>query len=293
MESAQVKEFVCCYHGWTYGLDGKLMKATKMKDIKDFKNKDFGLHEIPCTQWGPFVFLHFGPSGTNEKRPKEAASMTVQGLPDLHKQLAPLHDQLTKHFEDIGKMKYVGSKVFPLNCNWKIYVDNYLDGEFHIPLVHPGLNSALSMSTYETQCYENFSIQFSFAAQKGKTAKDVQLGEDFDERLGKVAVYAMLYPNFAINRYGDMMDSNYIHPVAHDKCEVHYDFFFEEKRAKDTDYVGKSIAASSKVQEEDGNICENLQKGLSSLGYDKGRYAPTVEKGTYHFHKLLAAHLFD
>ena len=31
-------QFVCCYHGWTYSLEGRLVKATSMKGIQDFKS---------------------------------------------------------------------------------------------------------------------------------------------------------------------------------------------------------------------------------------------------------------
>jgi len=280
----QAQEFVCCYHGWKYSLQGKLLKATRLKGIENFKPKDFGLYEIPLVQWGPFIFLHFGPSGSYEKK----AGITIPNLPDLHAELEPLDKILKENFPDISKMKYVGSKSWVLNCNWKVYIDNYLDGEYHIPTVHPGLNNNLSMDTYTTFLYNLYSIQFSRTQKKGKNAKDIKIGEDFDERVGEVAVYAMLHPNFGINRYGDMMDTNWIVPISHDKCEIKYDFYFEEHRTKDPDYIAKSIVACSNVQEEDGGICHNLQKGLSSSGYNRGRYAPTVEHGTYHFHRFLA-----
>jgi choline monooxygenase len=66
-------EIQCCYHGWTYALDGKLIKATKLKGIKDFKPKDFGLHEVPLCVWGPFLFIHMGPVGVKKDsmRPEE------------------------------------------------------------------------------------------------------------------------------------------------------------------------------------------------------------------------------
>ena len=42
------------------------------------------------------------------------------------------------------------------------------------------------------------------------------------------------------------------------------------------------------VQDEDEWICENVQAGLKSTGYDVGRYAPHVELADHRFHQRLA-----
>ena len=44
--AGRAESFVCPYHGWTYSLEGKLTKATRLKDIEDFKAKDHGLVPI-------------------------------------------------------------------------------------------------------------------------------------------------------------------------------------------------------------------------------------------------------
>ena len=50
---------MCPYHGWTYSLDGRLRRATRLKGIKDFKAAQFGLVPIQVVEkWG-FVFLNF------------------------------------------------------------------------------------------------------------------------------------------------------------------------------------------------------------------------------------------
>jgi choline monooxygenase len=282
----KLDKFVCCYHGWTYALDGKLTKATKLKGIKNFSPKDFGLIEIPVTEWETFVFLHMGPCGEGRK-----FKMKPEEVPDLHKRLEPLKEIIHKTFGPLNNMEWVARKTFMVNCNWKIVNDNYLDGEYHIPYVHPGLNSQLNMKTYHTKLYDKFNIQFAESAHSNSSASDVKVGQDFSERVGEKAVYAMLYPNFAINRYGAMMDINQVIPLAVNKTAVVYDFYFEKGLNQGKDFVEKCIAASSIVQEEDSLICENLQKGLASFGYEKGRYAPSVELGTHHFHQLYAADL--
>ena len=115
--TSNTNQFVCCYHGWTYALDGKLLKATKLKGIKDFSPKNFGLVEFEVEEVGPFVFLRFEP---------------VENSPSASQILQPFIDNLIDFGYDPSLsegLTYHSRRVYSLNCNWKIVNDNYLDGE--------------------------------------------------------------------------------------------------------------------------------------------------------------------
>ncbi|MBN4059209.1 hypothetical protein JYT22_00995 [Endomicrobium sp. AH-315-J14] len=161
-----------------------------------------------------------------------------------------------------------------IECNWKVYVDNYLDGGYHIPHMHPSLDAQLDMETYRTEIFERYSVQTSGAASDGP------------DRIGSGALYAWMFPNFMINRYGPCMDSNHVVPLGPDRCRVDYQFYFTEDARHLTE---ESMAQADVTQKEDIAICESVQRGLKSESYDRGRYAPTVEIGEHHFHRLLAA----
>ena len=45
------------------------------------------------------------------------------------------------------------------------------------------------------------------------------------------------------------------------------------------------------VQQEDILICESVQKGLESEGYDKGKFSPLNEQGVFHFQSLVRSSL--
>uniref|UniRef100_A0A2P2JX03 Choline monooxygenaseic-like n=1 Tax=Rhizophora mucronata TaxID=61149 RepID=A0A2P2JX03_RHIMU len=66
--SGQMSCFVCPYHAWTYGLDGALLKATRITGMQNFDVKDFGLIPINVAAWGPFILLNFD----KEISPQEA-----------------------------------------------------------------------------------------------------------------------------------------------------------------------------------------------------------------------------
>ena len=243
----------CPYHGWAYRLDGSLRRAPRLGQLSNFDVKEFGLVPIKLEVWGGLMFVHLG-------EPKESVSQYYQGL---EKFLST---------DDLASLRYVGRKVYELECNWKVFSDNYLDGGYHVEFLHPALASQLDLDKYETLVEEHFSIQR--CGSEGEV-----------ERLGSGAVYAYLFPNLMLNRYGEILDINVVLPLGPDRCLVIFDFFFSERCEQE--FVDSSLASSHQVQLEDVGICESVQRGLRSKGYDKGRYAPRIELGELHFAQLI------
>ena len=196
---------------------------------------------------------------------------------DLPSSLQPLADLVSP--ESLTRLKFVTRKSYELRCNWKVYVDNYLDGGYHVEIAHRGLASQLDLDNYETSVMPGLVLQTCRPGTAG-----TQHGQDFAERVGDGAVYAWLYPNFIFNRYGGVLDTNWVIPLAPDRCLTIFDYYFENT---EEDFVNRSLAASHQVQLEDIEICESVQRGLRSSGYDVGRYAPSLEMGEYHFHHWL------
>jgi len=259
------QQLVCPYHGWTYDLDGGLRKAPHLGGVRDFDRRQFGLAPMDVACWGPLVFV----------RP------TADG-PTLDEFLEPLAGRI-----DFGELQFVKRVQYELDCNWKVFVDNYLDGGYHVGQLHGGLASQLALDSYRTEVAGRISIQ-SCAAGSAKRTGD---GVDFAERLAGGAVYAFLYPNFMINRYGPMMDTNWVLPLSHDRTLTVFDYYFEKSVIADRAFVERSLEASDRVQQEDIAVSESVQRGLESSAYDRGRYAPSLEQAAHRFHCLLAEDL--
>ena len=258
------ESLVCPYHGWTYGLDGRLLRAPELGAVKDFDRGAFGLVPMAVESWCDLLFINMGQS------PSPLA-------PQLSELAARLRDM------QIDSLQFVARRTYRLACNWKVYVDNYLDGGYHVSYLHRGLAAQLDMDSYKTEVFERYSIQ------SGAGAGDVaDSATDFSQRIGDRVLYAWLYPNLMINRYGPMMDTNWVIPHGHDETEVIFDYYFTPETARDAEFVEKSLAASDVVQKEDVDICESVQKGLGSASYDRGRYSVKREQGELHFHRLLA-----
>lgn len=197
-------------------------------------------------------------------------------MSDLVPQVAPL---------GLGELHFHSRREYTLNCNWKVYVDNYLDGGYHVPHLHKGLNSVLDYSHYTIENGERSCLQSSPMVASEENAQVSAT------RKGDRARYFWLYPNFMINIYQGVMDTNLVLPLGTDKCRVLFDFYFADLSVRQEEYNTASVSTSDKVQEEDVVICESVQRGLASRAYGAGRLSVRREAGEHLFHRLLARDL--
>ncbi|KAI8571382.1 hypothetical protein RHMOL_Rhmol01G0115700 [Rhododendron molle] len=271
--SGQKSCFVCPYHGWTYGLDGALLKATRITGIQNFNVNEYGLKPLKVAIWGPFVLLNM-----EQSFPQQGAG----GKAVANEWLGSSSEILSTNGVD-SSLSYVCRREYTIECNWKVFCDNYLDGGYHVPYAHKGLASGLKLDSYSTTVFEKVSIQ-----RCGGGSVET---EDKIDRLGSEALYAFIYPNFMINRYGPWMDTNLVLPLGPRKCQVIFDYFLDASLKDDKAFIERSLKESERVQMEDIVLSESVQKGLESPAYSTGRYAPSVEKAMHHFHCLLYENL--
>ncbi|EEH54460.1 chloroplast envelope protein translocase family, partial [Micromonas pusilla CCMP1545] len=261
--------FRCPYHGWTYDDKGALTKATRLTGIEGFDVSDNGLKPLRVDTWGPFVFVNLG--GDDASAP-----------PPVNEWLGEAGERMRS--AGVAEMTHVARREYELNCNWKVFCDNYLDGGYHVPFAHPELASGVSMKSYETTIRGLHSLQTVTAAAAAATDRV----RDRDDRLGDAALYAFIHPNFMVNRYGKWLDTNWVIPTGAETCKVVFEYYLEKGVEGATEaFIEKSLAASDRIQREDTTLCEKVQEGVRSPGYGVGRYAPAVEAAMYHFHALL------
>jgi len=254
------ERFVCSYHGWTYGLDGRLLQAPELGAVKGFDREASGLHPLACAEWGPLVFVALERPGW-----------------DLSGELSVLGTRLRESGSD--RLCFVERRTYEIGCNWKVFVDNYLDGGYHVPALHKGLASELDLGSYRTEVFGRYSIQSSAGAPDAG-------------RVGERTLYAWIHPNLMINRYGSIMDTNWVLPLGPSSTRVVIDFFFERTEGEEARaFIDESIRASHRIQLEDVAISESVQRGLGSSFFDRGRYSAKRQMGEHHFHRLLAADL--
>jgi len=259
------KVFRCGYHGWTYGLDGALISATEMEGVKGFCEENFALAPVRVEEWFNLVFVNLDPE----------APPLIDGLGELPGQ--------TEKFPFAG-MKLFERRTYDMKCNWKTYVDNYLEG-YHLPSVHPGLSRELEFNAYVVEPHAQYVRQFS--PIRGTQPGDATPRRYHEARQDLTTDYFWIFPNWMLNCYPDNVSLNVVLPLEPERTLAIFEWYLPEK-----DHAAPgakaSVEFSDQIQVEDVAICEVVQKNLRSRSYTRGRFSVSQEKGVHAFHRMYA-----
>ena len=252
----------CPYHGWTYSLEGELKGTPDFSGVCDFDRAQNGLAPVELLEWENWVFV---------KLNRSSFSFTA----DLVDQIRGLN---------LNDLHWFERRHYHFDCNWKVFVDNYLDGGYHVPYLHKGLDSVLDYSAYMIENGTHHCLQWSPMVSEGAEAQTGAV------RRGDRALYYWIYPNFMINWYDGVMDTNLVVPRGVDQTEVIFDFYFPEVVSEEARQKNRaSVAVGQRIQDEDVAICKSVQRGLNSRAYNAGRLSVRREAGEHLFHRLLYA----
>jgi choline monooxygenase len=265
--SGTAERFRCPYHGWTYSTEGSLTGTPDFAGVCGFERGAMGLVPLEAGIWERWVFVRLDRGGPSLL--EWMGDTLANGIRTLH----------------LDRFHHLETRRYVVQCNWKVFVDNYLDGGYHVPSVHPGLDSLLEYGDYTIECAERFCLQSSPIVTGGNSPAAREL------RSGQAAAYYWIYPNFMINRYEQVMDTNTVHPRGTDRTEVVMDFYFADVSPTALQRNLASIEVSEQIQREDAAICQSVQRGLTSRSFDAGRLSVRREAGEHLFHRLIAADL--
>jgi len=265
-KSGKTKKLICGYHGRRFGLNGNFEHMPEFKDADAFPRPCDNLHNFPLHEWGPFLFAGLDP------------------LFDIQLVISAMEERIG--FLDLNSFKLDAErgKDYNIAAHWALYCDNYLEG-FHIPFVHDDLDAVLDYGTYETVIYDYMNLQIGYAAANEEVFDLPQGHPDYGKKVA--AYYYWVFPNMMFNFYPWGLSVNVVQPIALDKTRVaFYSYVLDPSK------LDKGAGASlDKVEMEDEEVVEGVQKGVRSRFYKAGRFSPTREKGVHHFHSLLAQFL--
>ena len=262
----------CPYHGWTYSLTGELKGTPDFSGVCDFDRDANGLVPVDIAVWENWVFATLD----SDHQQASSANLTSFLGPDLIGQIQSL---------SLQNLHWAERRHYYFDCNWKVFVDNYLDGGYHVPYLHKGLDSVLDYSKYTIENGPRFCLQSSPIVSEGAEAQTGAV------RKGERALYYWIYPNFMINWYDGAMDTNLVIPHGIDHTEVIFDFYFPDLSDAARERNQASIDVGQRIQDEDVSICRSVQRGLNSRAYKAGRLSVRREAGEHLFHRLLYADL--
>jgi choline monooxygenase len=243
----------CLYHGWQYGLDGALIAASEMAEAVGFDKANIALTPVACEAWEGLVFVALGAA------------------PPLGEVMAGIAERIKP--TDLSTLIFHRRDVYAVECNWKVYIENYLEG-YHLPYVHPALTQVVDYADYTSELAPHYSLQVS-------PITDAQgpYGEG-------TAYYYFIYPNLMLNVVPGRLQLNRVVPTGIDSCRVDFEWYFaDDPRVQER--IADDLAFTNTIQNEDAAICAQVQRGLTSGSYVPGRLSPKREAGVWHFQNLL------
>ena len=257
----KAQRLVCRYHGWTYDLGGQLLRTTEMEGAEDFDPTQIRLQTVQVHRFGPLLLAALDPDTPSFD----------QIYPGVRERCEPL---------GLDRMRFVTQRDFPVKANWKVYVDNFLEG-YHIPLVHPALNREIDYREYLVEIGPSYTLQHA-PVREGSELYQGKVGDG-------LAYYYWLFPNIMLNIYEGQLQSNVVIPVDADNTIVRFAWFaLEPLPDPQTSTRWSEVARfSEQVQAEDAQICEAVQFNLHSRAYRSGPYSPKRENGVRLFHTLM------
>jgi choline monooxygenase len=254
----------CRYHGRKFKLNGEFQLMPEFEGAENFPSEKDNLPKVPFAQWERFLFASLRPSISFDAVISEMRSRIA---------FLPLRD---------FKPDPVHSRDYLVKAHWALYCENYLEG-FHIPFVHNSLNKLLDYGSYTTEIYNYSNLQLGIARSGEDCFEIPETSPDFGREVA--AYYFWIFPNMMFNFYPWGLSVNIVRPLSPDLTRVSFiTYIYDEKK------FGRGAAEMiDKVEREDEAVVENVQKGIRSRFYESGRYSPSREQGTHHFHRLITA----
>ncbi len=256
----------CRYHGRRFGLNGCFESMPEFEEAADFPAKPDDLSKVSLEQWGPFLFSSLDPA-----------------MP-FDEWIGPVRDRVGWLTLDELAFDSSRSRDYLVDANWALYCENYLEG-FHIPFVHASLNEVVDYGSYRTELSRYASLQLGYS-DGGDAVFDPPAGS-VDAGTKPAAYYYFLFPNLMLNFYPWGVSVNVVKPLGVGRTRVCFSTYVLDESKLDAG----AGAGLDRVEREDEAVVELVQKGVRSRLYDRGRYSPTREKGTHHFHRLLGEFL--
>jgi choline monooxygenase len=240
--------FTCRYHGWRYALDGRLRAATDFGAAAGFDARQFGLFPVRLETWRGLVFVNLDPDAA-----------------PLARLIAPLEARWAC---DLSGFPLTERRSHRIACNWKAYVENYLEG-YHLPMVHPEFDEDVVVADY--WCEIEGEAVFS-----GAPARDASIYG---------GLWGWLWPNLGINvyRHGYMMER--MTAVGPQETRLDYFYFFDPARKAE---LAAMLEVSDRVTLQDVQVCEEVQRNLLAGIYQGGVLSPKHEQGVAWFQARIA-----
>ena len=257
---------VCGYHGRRFDNCGKFVSMPETSGMKRFPSVEDDLACIPSTEWKQFIFVSLDPKF------------------NIDELILPIDERVGwMPIEDFVYRKDLSKEYF-IDCNWALYCDNYLEG-FHIPFIHQDLSQDLNYDQYDVETFCYSSLQVGHSDNKDICFDIPPSSVDYGKNIA--AYYFWMFPNIMMNFYPWGLSINIVSPLSVNKTKVEFRSYVWNEDLLNLGAGGDV----NKVELEDQEVIQKIQRGVKSRFYKRGRFSPKMEKGVHHFHRLIQSFL--
>lgn len=252
----------CPYHAWQYDLSGRLKAAPLMRQVPGFDKAENPLISAKVGLWGGFVFINLA----EQPKPfEEEMSALINRFEDWH----------------LSKLRIAHQIKYTLNCNWKIILHNYQEC-YHCPGVHPLLSERTPFRSAVHDCFEGPVIGgYMEISQKGGSltmdgkAAAPPVGNVSGPDLQRVHYYS-IFPNFLLSPHPDFVLYHRIRTLAYNQIQNDCYFLLHPDVIANAGLMARfqsAIEFWDMTNRQDWQVCEQMQLGLQSRRFERGRYS--------------------
>ena len=252
------KSIQCPYHGWTYNLSGRLIGAPNMDAVEQFNKDNYPLFPADLIEWEGFIFINLSENPSEFKL-----------------EYKPIINRFSEW--EINDIEIYESKVYHVNCNWKLIIQNYSEC-YHCPMIHKSLGEITPYLGGKNDLVSGPFLGGYMEMNSESITMDGKLCGPIFKNLSKMNIkrvyYYALFPNLLLSLHPDYVMFHTVWPDGPQKCKIDCNWLFTKEAIINSDYQpSKAIDFWHKTNLEDWDICEQSQLGIQSNKYSPGPYS--------------------
>jgi choline monooxygenase len=269
----------CPYHNWIYELSGELKKTPLYRpDVDNFDKRDYSLFPIQTEINNNIIFAKLGDE--YNPPPSETMGNAFKVLDDY----------------PLSKCSIVKEKEYKVNANWKLLMDNFIE-YYHLPSVHPELVKGSKVNnhvcTQESGKYIGFktdpltSAGLPIDVDKGPLFSTINnYSKDGNSKI-RTAHFQALFPNIFYFLFPNHIFSITLNPISPTETIERAVLMVEDGKGQSNKWISELFDFYDKVNMEDIEICERVQRGIGGGKYGGGIMVPDYESTIHRFHKMI------
>ena len=247
----------CPYHAWTYGLDGRLIGAPHMDEVRGFDREDYSLRTVNLAVWEGFIFVN----------------LARDPMPLKH-WFGPLARKFSEW--NLPQLRSAKRVEYDVSANWKLMFENYSEC-YHCPGVHPQLQKVSPYDSAENDLREGPFLGGFMKINAGKSL--TMSGNACAAFVGKIenlqqVFYYSIFPNMLLSLHPEYVMVHQLWPQSPERTLIICDWLFHPDAFRRNDFTPEdAIEFWDVTNKQDWHVCELSQQGIASRAYEPGPYS--------------------